>query len=103
MSKLKWQSVEERMKYQKCILIFKIINHLSPPYLDSYVSRRQVLYSTRYAVNSPLFILKCKTDFKMKTLAVSGAKLYNKLPCNIQNCKSLQSFKKHVHTFQFLL
>ena len=81
------------MKYHKCILIFKIINDLSPPYLTPINNKRPVLYSTRYALNSPLFIPKGKTDFKMKTLAVSGAKLYNKLPCNIQHCKSLQSFK----------
>ena len=54
-------------------------------------------------LNSPLFIPKCKTDFKMKTLAVSGAKLYNKLPCNIRNCKSWQNLKKYVQTWQFLL
>ena len=100
MSKLKWRSLEERIKYQKCILIFKIINDLSSPYLNPCISKRPVLYSTRYALNSPLFIPKCKTHFKTKTLAVSGAKIYNKLPYHIKNCKSLQSFKKNVKTFQ---
>ena len=103
MSKLKWRSLEERIKYQKCILIFKIINDLSPPYLNPCISKRTILYSTRYALNSPLFIPKCKTNFKTKTLAVSGAKIYNKLPYHIKNCKSLQSFKKNVKTFQFPL
>ena len=103
MNTLNWQLVQQRIKYQKCIMIFKILNDLAPPYLNSCISKRPVVYYTRYAINSPLFVQKSRTDYKMRTLAVSGAKLFNKLPINVQTCQSLQSFKKQIRTLQFLL
>ena len=103
MNALNWQSVYQRIKYQQCLMIFKILNNLTPLYLNPCVSKRPVYYSTRYAINSPLFIPKYRTDYKMRTLAVTGAKLFNKLPLYIQNCKSLQSFKMQIRTLQFLL
>ena len=65
MSKLKWQSVEGKIKYQKCILIFKIINDLSRPYLNLCISIRPVLYSTRYAQAIYTFIQKDKFTRKI--------------------------------------
>lgn len=67
--------VEERIKYRDCILIFKsstAYHHHTYIQLlvnDQYYIQLVMLYTVL------LFIPNCKTDFKMKTLAVSGAKL----------------------------
>ena len=51
--RLNWQSVEERIKHQHCVLVFKIQNNLTPNYLESLICKRTVNYSTRYSTNAP--------------------------------------------------
>ena len=53
---LKWQQIEERIKYQCCVLVYKILNGQAPNYLNRLLCVRPVLYHTRYALNSPLFV-----------------------------------------------
>ena len=45
---LKWQTIEERIKYQFCIMVFKILNNQAPEYLDRLLSIRTIAYTTRY-------------------------------------------------------
>ena len=37
MNALNWQSVYQRIKYQQCLMIFKILKNLAPPYLKPLV------------------------------------------------------------------
>ena len=61
---LRWQSVENRINYQYCISVFKVVNGLAPYYLEYLASERPIYYVTRHSTLNPLFIPKPKTEFK---------------------------------------
>ena len=91
---LKWQSVEQRIKYQYCVLVFKIQNNLVPTYLESLICQRIVNYKTRYSLKCPLQLPRPRTDYKRNSFAYVGANLFNALPGYVQLCTSLHTFKK---------
>ena len=90
---LNWQSVEQRVKYHKCLLVFKILNNLTPKYLKPLSVTRSAPYNTRYAVNSRLFVPYPRTEFKRRSFSYTANYLFNKLPIYVQHCQTLQSFK----------
>ena len=93
LGKLKWQSISQRVDYQFCLFMFKVINGLAPEYLRGLLSFRTPQIQTRYALNAPLFIPRPKTEYMKKSFQYHGPFLWNKLPFIIRNTQSLQVFK----------
>ena len=79
---LKWMSVFQRIFYQKCILLFNIVNDFSPQYL-----KKLIVYQCILNVPFPKLSL-CK-----KSLQYSGAHIWNMLPQDVRNAPSLSVFK----------
>ena len=94
--RLNWQSVEERIKYQYCVLVFKIQNNLMPNYLESLICKRTVNYRTCYSTKCPLQLPRPRTEYKRNSFAYVGASLFNTLPVITQMCTSLNKFLKLV-------
>ena len=53
---LNWQSVEQIIRYQYCILTYKALNNLAPTYIQSMIKTRSFHYCTRYSLDSPLTV-----------------------------------------------
>ena len=96
---LKWQPIEIRIKFQCCILVYKILNGQAPPYLNRLLNTRPVLYHTRYALNSPLFVLQVRTEYQKRCFSYYGPFWFNKLPVSTQNSSSLSLFKKSCRSY----
>ena len=77
---LNWQSVEERIKYQYCVFVYKIRNNLVPTYLEPLICERNVNYRTRYSLRCPLSMPYPRTEYKRNSFTYTGASLYNSLP-----------------------
>ena len=87
------QSVEERIKYQYCVLVFKIQNNLTPTYLESLICKRAVNYRTRYSTKCPLQLYPAEGQNIKETLFhYVGASLFNTLPVITQMCTCLNKF-----------
>ena len=93
-SSLKWINIEKRVFYQKCILVFKSLNNMVPPYLQEkfHVNINQN-YSLRSSDNNQLYIPRPKTNFLKQTFLYSGSQIWNDLPMEVKSCKTLSSFK----------
>ena len=72
---LNWQSFLQRVDYQFCLFMFKVINGLVPEYLKDLIIFRTPQIPTRFALNSPLYIPKPKTEY-MKSLFNTMALAY---------------------------
>ena len=90
--RLNWQSVEERIKYQYCVLVFKIQNNLTPTYLESLICKRTVNYRKRHSTKCPLQLPRPRTEYRRNSFAYVGASLFNTLPVITQMCTSLNKF-----------
>ena len=70
-------SIEERKKYQYCVLVFKIQNNLTPTYLESLICKQTVNYRTRYSTKCPLQATPTQgQNMKETHLAYVGASLF---------------------------
>ena len=78
-------------------MIYKPLNGLVPEYLSSkFVKRNETRYSLRDSVNK-LFVPFPRTNFMKNSFTYSGAVLWNSLPCDVREAKSLSQFKRLVN------
>jgi hypothetical protein len=93
---LNWMRFDERIIYKKAILMYKSINDASSPqYMKNkfqFVHQRHDR-NLRSASNSDLVVPRPKKEVFRKSLDYSGAKLWNNIPLNIRQAKSLSEFQ----------
>ena len=92
---LKWLRFPERVKFQKAILMFKVINNLAPSYLFKDFKFQSEIYTRQLRSSSPLqlYTPKPKIEFFRQSFVYSGSQIWNVLPKDIQNAKSIKQFK----------
>ena len=93
---LGWMRFDERVKYRKCMLMYKSLNHLAPTYLSNKFTYTYDIHSLnlRSAANHTLYIPKPNLEIYRKSLSYSGPKIWNTLPEHVRNAPSLESFKQ---------
>ena len=82
-----------KCRFNKGILMYKIMNHLSPTYLSE---KFHILTARR---KCSIYVPRPRTDLFMSSLSFSGAKLWNELPDCLRQKNSLQSFKTTYHKY----
>ena len=75
-----------------CIEIFKTLNHLNPPFMQSIFELRSSNYSLRNAFNLAHFRPN-QTTFGSKSLKCIGPQILNGLPSELKSAENLKSFK----------
>ena len=94
---LDWKDLSTQFQIQKALMVYKSLNDLAPKYLCSkFVKRNETRYSLRDSVNK-LFVPFPRTNFMKNSFSYSGAVLWNSLPCNVRESKSLSQFKRLVN------
>ena len=84
---LNWKDLSTHFKIQKALMVYKSLNDLVPGYLSSkFVKRYETRYSLRDFVNK-VIVLFPRTNY-------SRAVLWNSLPCDMREAKSLSQFKR---------
>ena len=99
---LKWMTVYERLQYKTATLVFKSLTNMSPLYLSSKF--HTVLYQNRQlrsSTNNLLYVPKPNLEIFRKSISYAGPKLWNSLPLEIRNAKSILSFKSLYIKFRF--
>ena len=94
--KLGWIPIDERIKYFKCVMIYKAAHGLSPDYISNMFNPIHFIHShnTRASVRQELYVPNFKSESGRKTFIYSGAQLWNSLSPYILNAVSLPTFKK---------
>ena len=98
---LGWLDFINRVKFQKCILIYKTLNGLSPQYMNEILQQNNnaSTYQLRSASNRNLQLPKPNLEIFKKSLQFSGIEIWNSLPSELKLCKNLQNFKEKCHIF----
>lgn len=91
---LNFMSIKERIDFNVCILVYKIINGMCPNYLCNNIEfvQNEDVVTTRQRGN--IYISRCKTREEQKMLLHDGFKMYNNLPNEIKREQRMQGFKK---------
>ena len=95
-TELKWMMFPERVRYQKAILMYKIMHNLTPPYLSNIFKFSSEVHNRalRSTTENLLYVPKPNIEIYRKSLAYSGSKIWNSIPEQIRNANSLQQFRK---------
>ena len=98
MNTLHWLPIRERINFKICMYVFKCIHGNAPKYLSDFISHRLRPVTgpiTRSSNDSTLIVAhvgrNCIGD---KSFYVTAPRLWNALPRNIREAKSLTVFKK---------
>ena len=95
-------TLETMRKRQKAILMFKILNGLTPPYLSEMFTHSTSFHD--YGLRSSkmnLALPKSRTDFYRNSFALTGAKIWNDLPNSLKEETSLKKFMSKLdHYYQ---
>ena len=100
--KLHWLPIHSRIVFKILLLTFKILHGTVPTYLESLTSLKpQSCYNLRRSSDTPLLkqpAFISKATLGDRSLTWAAPKLWNALPFEVRNCKSLDIFKSKVKT-----
>ena len=93
LDQLGWKNLHTNRKMQKAILMYKVVNSLTPTYLQDLFFPRVSHHRLRDS-DAKLYVPKPRKDYLKHSLSYSGAVLWNSLPESLRSCQSLSSFKR---------
>jgi hypothetical protein len=86
--------INDYFVYKKCILTYKVLNNLTPEYLNVFQYVSQVSSRiTRQSVNNLLFVPKAKTDYYRRSFVISSCNLWNNMSNEMRESTSLEICK----------
>jgi hypothetical protein len=96
LDELGWESLEDRRKKAKLILMFKIINNLTPNYLKELIPP-QVLDATNYNLRNRQHIRlpASRTQYMQTSYIPSTLKQWNALDPEIRSIRTVSTLKAH--------
>ena len=94
LERLGWKKLADRRKSHMATMVYKSLNDLAPEYLKAKFVNRSCItdYILRDTTNK-LAVPKPRTNYLKKSFQYSGAVLWNSLPLELRQAKSLSSFK----------
>ena len=92
-NQLKWMSLYQTIFYQKCLLMYCIINNVYPSYLHTYVKAHLVNHYNLRSQNQTLSVPFPHKEIYKKSFQYAGAKIWNNLPKTLKDTPNIQSFK----------
>ena len=94
-----WPNLQERGNFQKCMLVYKCLNNLAPPYLlDEFKhSRYYHNYNTRH--RDLLRLPLTRTSKYQSSFRYNGAETWNSLSTKVRNTSAFLPFRKALKSF----
>ncbi|KAJ8017557.1 hypothetical protein HOLleu_44948 [Holothuria leucospilota] len=95
LNELRWIPIDEQFFFNRSIMMYKILNDISPPYLKRNFTKLQNVhpYCTRRA-KQDLVLPRCRTSLYAKSFTVRGTTSWNSINDEIRNSKSVETFKR---------
>ena len=97
-----WLPVTVRIRFKILLMTFKCLNLLAPRYLTdlltAYKPARSLRSTTKHLLVQPCCNLK---TYGERAFSVAAPRLWNALPLNIRNCKTITTFQSALKTHLF--
>ena len=90
---LNWKDLSTQFQKQKALMVYKSLNDLVPGYLSSKFVKR---YETRYSLREVIVSFP-RPNLMKNSFSYREAVLWNSLPCDMREAKSLSQFKRLAH------
>ena len=94
LQQLGWKDLITQRQIEEALMVFKALNDLAPDHLSSMFTKRTMSgYVFRDPTNK-LNVTLPRTNYLKRSFSYRGATLWNSLPCNLGQEKSLNRFKQ---------
>ena len=104
MMELHWLPVESRILFKVLLVIFKCLHGKGPEYLSDMLVPYVPPRNLRSAYEQKLNVPECHyADTRNRAFSIRGPYEWNKLPLEIKNCATVNTFKKCLKTHLFKL
>ena len=98
--KLGWIKLDSQRTMHKAVMVFKLLNGLTPHYLSSkFVDRCSVSNYSLKDTEGTLAIPQPHTNYTKDSFSYSGAVLWNSLPIELRQPDSLRAFRAGCERF----
>lgn len=91
---LSFMTAKERMLYNICIFVHKMVCGMMPQYLLREVEFVKEVHNYNTRQKESIKITYCRTNTGQKTVTYKGYQIYNRLPKKIRDTNNLNEFKK---------
>ena len=100
---LHWLPVVIRIQYKVLVTVFKAYHSGTPQYLADLIKKHSPVRKLRSSHNPNLLEEPRYTGekFGSKSFCVAGPRFWNRLPAELREISSLDTFKKHLKTHLF--
>ena len=99
LSILGWEPLEQQRKKAKAKMMFKTLNNMGPNSLKKlFIFEREILNHSLRGTSSSIRLPKPNTNNMKKSFMYDGASIWNSLPENIRESKSISCFKRKIAT-----
>lgn len=98
LNKLNWLRVNEKIRFDICLTVYKALHSQYPGWLFS-LTTRNLVRSRPTRQDNELVINKTSTDIGKNCFSIMGPILWNSLPIQLRNVNSLSSFKKNLKRY----
>ena len=92
----KWLSVVNLVRFDRCVMVYKILNKQCPESLWNMFQQRCSISNYDMRNYRDLHIPKLNLEVTKKGLHYSGIKAWNDIPVNLRELPSLRLFKTHL-------
>ena len=102
--RLHWLPIKARIHYKILLTVYKALHGLAPEYIRDLLHIRSSLRTSRSSSSAQLTVPRVNTAYYGdRAFSVSGPKLWNSLPPQLQNTATITKFKKDLKTHLFRL
>ena len=88
--------LQEQFEYNKCIMMYKIVNDGAPDYMRDIFEQSQTRYENSRSEFKPI---RPRIDLVKTSLGFSGVWLWNSLPQYLRGKPSISSFKANLRLY----
>ena len=101
---LHWLPIQQRIKFKLCILVFKALHGMAPPYISDMCVKLELTKNyprLRSVNNCDIFVPRYKNNYASRAFHIAGPLAYNSLPSDIKTCNVFTSFRQKLKTQLF--
>ena len=92
LSNLQWLTVKQKVRFDLCVMVFKILHNLMPPWLFNLITVGNMRNrQTRF--NNDLFVSRANTNLGSRSFIIQGPSVWNKLPNCLKETTNINAFK----------
>jgi len=103
LQELHWLPIEQRIVYKIALLVYKSLHGCGPEYLSELLHVYKPIRNLRSSDQLSLVIPKTKLSYGERAFSYAGPTVWNMLPFDVTQSKSLDIFKKKLKTHLYSL